>query len=350
MRTLFYTLFIALNFIFHNNALTQVTVVKNYNYKYKSIIDSKLTINNSYGNVNIVNCNSDSILVEVKIKSTAKNEEKAVKRLGLINISEINENNSFSISTLLLKDNIPNNDNERVNVEYTVKIPIYLNLSIANMYGNINIEEHHGKLNINLIYGNFYAKNLIFGDSSPLSKLKFTYSDANITYCNWAEITSEYTNLNIKKAKTLILSTNYTKIKIDTINLVKINSNYDIYKIEYLSKIVSKSNYSKITLNYLDTDIKTESNYGNLTVNYISNLFENIDVKHNNGNVKLIIDENASYKSNCSVSYGKILKPKKANINIYENNSTETIKGIIGADKNTKKTVSVVCNYCNLEF
>jgi len=349
MKIHIYNILLFAVLVMSSTSYSQVNVVKNFNYKYKTNLETKLIINNNYGNVNIINCKNDSIIVEVKIISKSKKKDKAIKRLAKVSIKEDVKANYISLTTELI-NNIKNNKVDIINIEYNVKLPIYANLYIANKYGDINITEHHGKLNVKLMYGVFNAKGIIFTDSQPLSKLNFEYSDVNINYCNWAEITSEYANIDIAESKTLVFNTSNSKIKLGKINLLKIKSEHDFFKINEVSKIYSNSEYTNFKIKAVLSDINVNGVYGNFKTEYISKYFENINIKFFYSNISLFFDKDASYKINCTVENGQIQKPKNANINVYKGEDYETVEGIVGRDKNTKKQVNVNSSYGILEF
>lgn len=350
MKTPKYLISLGLLFAIYSNLFSQVSVVKNHIFKYKSDANTSLILNNNLGNINIINSKNDSIIIRAKITSTSKNEKKAIKRLAYASINNQLKDNIINISTKLSSDNIKNTETENLNIEYTISAPIYTNLFIANKYGDININEHHGKLNINLKYGNLNAKHLVFTDSRPLPKMNFEYSDISIDYCNWAEITAKYCNINIKESRTLVINSSYSKIDLKKNSLLKINSKNDFIKAEELSKIDAKSEYTNYKIKYILSDINVIGSNGNFKTEYISKDFDSIKLNIKYSNITIKIDKDASYKTNCTVEYGTITKPLKANINIYKNDNFETIEGIIGSDKKTTKRVEINSTYGNVVF
>ncbi len=322
----------------------QTSTIKTSKYKYNSTSKTELVLNNNYGNINILNSKNDSILIEVRVNSIAGNKNKSNKILGKVNIKEEIDNNFISISTIL-KDK---KENDNLHIDYIVRMPINTNLYIANKHGNVYIGDHHGKLNININYGKLEAKNLVFTESKPLSKLNFKYCDVNIESCNWAEINTSFTNLNIENSKSLIINSSYSVIKLEQNAVLKLSSNNDIYKINSISKISGTTKNTSTYAKNLTSSINLVGENGYFKIGYISSYFDNINLKYLNGDVSLLIDDKTSYKINCTVENGTLDIDQKDDI--IKGSNFKTIEGLIGTNKDSKKTVNVKLTNGNIEF
>ncbi len=326
------------------NILSQTATIKTSTFKYKSTSETELILNNNYGNINILNSKNDSILIEVRVSSKANNEKKASKILSKVNITEEKENNFITISTILKNKK----DNDNLHIDYIVHVPINTKMFIANKHGNIYIEDHKGKLNINLNYGKFIAKNLIFREDKPLSELNFKFCDVNIENCNWAEINSLHTNLTITKSKSLVINSNYSVVKLEQNSILKLISNNDIYKINSISKISGTTKNTSTYAKNITTSINIIGENGYFKTGYISSYFDKINIKYSNGDVSLLIDDKTSYKLECTVQDGNLSINK--DIRIIKGSNTNTIDGLIGTDKDSHKIVKAKIANGNLEF
>ena len=326
------------------NIQAQISKIKTSKYQYKYTSKTELILNNNYGNINILNNKTDSIIIEVRISSIAKNEKKANKILNKASIKEKTENNYISLSTIL--DDKDNKD--KLHIDYIVHTPINTTLYIANKHGNVYINDHNGKINLNINYGKFEAKNLLFTESTPLSVLNFMYCDVNIKNCNWTEINATHTNLNITNSKSLVINSKYSIVKLENNTVLKLNSKNDIYKINSISKISGTTKNTSTYAKNLTTSISLVGENGYFKTGYISSYFESINLKYLNGDVSLLIDDKTSYKTNCTVENGKLSIDK--DINVIQGSNFNAIEGFIGNNKNTKKSVNVKVVNGNLEF
>jgi len=328
------------------NLFSQTTATKTAYYRHKQTPKTELIINNNLGNINIVNSKSDSIIVEVRISSKATNEKKATNLLGKASINEAIKDNYITITTKL--ENVK--ENEDLHIDYIVRVPINTRLFIANKHGNIYFGDYKGKVNINLNYGKFVAENLIFTESTPLSKLNFKYCDVNIDNCNWAEINSSYTNLNITNSKSLIINSDYSIVKLEQNTVLKIKSTKDIYKINSISKISGTTKNTSTYAKNVTTSINITGDKGYFKTNYISKYFDSINIEYINGDVSLLIDEDASYNIKAEVFDGKLSIDNTYDADNIKGSNSKLVEGLIGTDSKTKKKVTVKVTNGGLEF
>ena len=68
----------------------------------------------------------------------------------------------------------------KFSIDYTVKMPVGIALTLANKYGDTDIDELHGLMNLDIKYGNLTAGKLTRGNVKPLSKLILAYGKGSI--------------------------------------------------------------------------------------------------------------------------------------------------------------------------
>jgi hypothetical protein len=322
---------------------------KDFSFEYAVNKNSILNISNIYGDIVFTSTNDEKIVVTGVITSISRIENKAKKRLGEIMIYKKSDSNNISIKTMILKKNFTNYGEDRVNITYNIKVPVYLKMNIENINGDIIFENHNGKLNIDLLKGSLKAKSLVFPDSQPLPKIKTKFADVNIDYCNWVNIECSSSNINIDKSKSLIIKSDNSKLILDDCRIAYSNSTKDLYIFNNISKLDIKSIKTKLNINVLETSINCVGSEKSVNIKYIPSNFSNILIENKHGDVFLNIDENASYKVDCRSHYGSIEPPQKANINNYSTQEYQKIEGTVGKTK-SNSNVKVITSYGKIVF
>lgn len=322
------------------------TLTKKFNFEYPVNLETIAEINNIYGNVVFETIQENKIQVSGEISSKSTNFDKAAKRLGQVMLYKSNDSNKVIIKTIILKKNFENYDkNNRITVNYVIKIPLYLKLSIVNKYGNIVFKEHHGKLNIDLFTGNLKAEILLFPETQPLSVIKTKFSDVNIGKCNWGKLDCSSSTINIGTSKSLIIATDKSKVNIDICNILYCSGVNDVYNIKRIGKIEMNSKKTKLTIDELENSVNFTGEEKPILIKHISANFSSVKIKNKQANVYVRIDDNASYKVMCQADLGQIEHPKKANLNRHISSDYNRIEGIVGENKNTTSSVEITTSY-----
>ena len=74
----------------------------------------------------------------------------------------------------------------------TVKMPVGTDLTLSNKYGNTDIDELHGLVNLDIKYGNLTAGKLTRGNVKPLNKLNLAYGKGSIDEAGWLDLNDRY--------------------------------------------------------------------------------------------------------------------------------------------------------------
>jgi hypothetical protein len=309
-----------------------------------------LEISNKYGDVVIESWTKDQIVIDVKVTVDMSNRDRAQKYLDLIDVQFSEGADVISAKTVI--DNNFNftgwGDSRRFSIDYNIKMPVGTDLNLSNKYGNTDIDELHGLLNIEIKYGNLTAGKLTRGNIKPLNKLVIAYGKGTIDETGWLDLTERYVgNMDIGKSQAILLDSKYSKIALGETSSVVGESKYDNIRIENIKNLVLENGYTEVNIGELTKKLTYNGSYGSFTINTIPAGFESIDVETRYMGVKLGIDESANYKLEAKVSYGG-LKFNEGNFKnhkrIVENNSSE-ISGTVGNEENPSAKVNVLSSY-----
>ena len=342
-----FILIISILFLQYNIKAQDTVLTKKFNFEYPVNLETIAEITNTYGSIVFEAIQENKIQVSGEITSRSTNFNKAAKRLGQVMLYKDTAANKVVIKTMILKKNFENYDKQnRVTINYLIKIPLYLKLQIENKYGNIVFKnEHHGKLNIDLFTGNLTAGILLFPETKPLTTIKTKFSDVNIKKCNWGKFDCSSTNLNIGESKSLIIATDKSVVNIDICNIMYCSGVNDVYNIKRIGKIGMNSKKTKLTIDELETSIDFKGELKPITIKHIAANFSSVKIKNKQANVYARIDDNASYKVSCQADLGEIEHPKKANLNRHIGSDYNKIEGIVGSNKKTTSSVEITTSY-----
>jgi hypothetical protein len=337
--------------LFLSITISAQEVTKEFHKEYTAGANTTLDISNRYGDVVIQSWDKDQVKIDVKVTVEMPNREKAEKLLSYIDVQFSEGENRISAKTVIDdKFNFTGwgMGSKKFSIDYNIKMPVGLALSLANKYGNTDIDELHGLLNLDIKYGNLTAGKLTRGNIKPLSNLNIAYGKGTIDEAGWLSIIMRYCGtMDITKSQALLLDSKYSKLRIGETSSIVGESKYDNLRIENINNLVLENGYTEVNIGTLNKKLEYKGSYGSFSVDRIPAGFEKIDVETHYMGVRLGIEENASYNLDARVSYGG-LKYNEDNFKnqrrIVENNSSE-IEGVVGKEESPSAKVNVIASY-----
>ncbi len=330
-------------------ALSAQEVTKQFHKEFTA--GSKtLNISNRYGDVVIESWDKDQIVIDIKVTVEMPNKEKAQRMLDLIDV-QFNEG-SGDVSAKTLIDDKFNftgwGNTRRFSINYSVKMPVNTDLTLSNKYGNTEIDELHGLMNIDIKYGNINAGKLTRGNVKPLSKLNIAYGKGDIEEAGWLDLNERYVgNMHITKSQAILLDSKYSKLILGETSSMVGESKYDNIRIEKINNLVLENGYTEVNIGELTKKLTYNGSYGSFSIDKIPEGFESLNVDTRYMGVRLGIEDAASYQLDAKVSYGG-LKYNEENFRnqrrIVENNSHE-VSGTVGKSENPASSVNITSSY-----
>jgi hypothetical protein len=342
-------MFFLISLFLISSSLYADELTKEFHKEYTAGTKS-LEISNKYGDVIIQSWDKDQIIIDVKVTVDMSNKEKAQKYLDLIDVQFSEGTSVISAKTVL--DNNFNfsgwGDSRKFSIDYNIKMPVGTDLTLTNKYGNTDIDELHGLMNLDIKYGNITAGKLTRGNIKPLSQLTLAYGKGTIDETGWLDLNERYVgSMEIEKSQAILLDSKYSKIILGETSSIVGESKYDNIKIENIKNLDLDNGYTEVNIGELTKKLTYNGSYGSFSIDRIPAGFESVDVETHYMGVKLGIEESASYKLEAKVTYGG-LKYNEDNFKnqrrIVENNSTE-LSGIVGNEENPSSKVNVLSSY-----
>ena len=329
----------------------------------------EVDINNSYGQVHIYAWDKNEVSVEVTISVKANTESAAENMFDRITIAFNGSNEYVLAKTKIAKQNKKWWDewigSKSENLEYTINYDVYMpeegRLSLTNKhgnayigsfendasidlkYGNLQVDDNEGVLNIVLGHGKAYVRNInsMVGDIKH-GELK----------CNEAEnlvLTTSYSTINIETCDRLEVNSKHCTYKIDDVKFFVNSGKYDNFKIEFLDEISMNTQFTDLAIEKLKGACNLTFNYGEVKILEVDHDFEDIIINGQYADFEIAIDEDADFKIAATSN--------NADIDCFPGIQFMTNKGgvakeLIGyhLNKYSKSRINVALNYGSFDL
>ncbi|HUW93333.1 MAG TPA: hypothetical protein VMV74_09220 [Bacteroidales bacterium] len=313
--------------------------------------NTTLTVLNKFGDVVTETWAQNNIVVDVIVTVEHPSAEKAKKILDMIDVKFTEADGNLTAETVF-KEDFSNRswgkDGNKFSIDYSIKMPAKINLTVNNRYGNSDIDEVAGLASLEVKYGNLTVHKLTRGNVKPLNSLVVAYGKATVDEVSWAEVNARYCGqFSITKATALLMDTRYSKISIGAVSSLVCDSKYDGYNVEEAANIIAMSGYTNLSFQSVNKKLEVETKYGNLSVDRVPAGFEMIKVKAGYCSVRLGIESGACYTLDANSSYGSVkvddgtFSPDKR---IIGNTSSE-LAGKVGKCANPQSSIAITISY-----
>jgi hypothetical protein len=293
--------------------------------------ETSLEVLNKYGTLHISPWNKDSASIRAEIKAFAPNQAKLDKMFGgiRINITEagslVKAETEFNQNINMLFENFKGMTSKiisyesRVEINYYISIPEYLNLRIENKYGDVYMENSSGTFSASVSNGTFKANSL-----GPKSTLTLAFCDAKINSIASGKIDASFSELNIGETGDLTITSISSKYEIKKGDNITTESRRDKFFIHNAESLKGNSYFTDYNLNLLKKAIDLTARYGSVTVDLIENGFETVVINSGYSDLSLEFDPGASYKFDIRHINSYLVLPEK---------NTKSEKKVINEDK-----------------
>jgi len=278
---------------------------KKINKEFSVNATALLSINNKYGNVDVVSWNENRVVIDVEIIVSGNNESKVIDKLAEITVEFESSKSKVSAKTVFGKksgwSSWKNNSNISFEVNYKVKMPVTNQADLKNDYGSISLNELKGRANINCDYGKIIIGSLYHDDNNI--NIDYT-NNSTIEFINGGNINADYSGLTVEKAKTIDLNADYTSTTFETVEDVNFNCDYGNVKVGQGNNITGNGDYLSMEFGTVFKNLKIESDYGNIKVKKLMAGFESVEINTDYASTKIGLDPAASFNFILDLSYG----------------------------------------------
>jgi hypothetical protein len=178
----------------------------------------------------------------------------------------------------------------RIEINYFITAPDYINLKIDNKYGDVYMEDNSGVCTITISNGSFKANTL-----NKVTGMSFTFCDANINSVNDGTIDASFSELVIGESKNLIVNSVSSRFELKKAITINSKSRRDKYYIGSVESISGDSYFSDYRIEVLSKEINLLPKYGSINVDIIEESIELISIKSSFTDISLDFEPSASY-------------------------------------------------------
>ncbi|MGQ9620192.1 MAG: hypothetical protein ACUVTX_04325 [Bacteroidales bacterium] len=326
-------------------------VTKEFRKEFTTNKNTTVDLANKYGNIIITSWDSDKVDIYVKITIDLPDRSRAEKLINLIDVAFDETADRISARTVIdekFSFSGWGGTSRKFNINYTVKMPNYCGLDMVNRYGNADIDELRGRVNLDIKYGNLNITKLTRTDEKPLNRIAIAYGKGLIKEAGWLDLYLRYASMvELPLAKAILTDSRYSKFKAGELSSLVGISKYDNYSIEKINNLVLEIGYTTLNVDKLEKKLNLEGSYGSVNVTYVPAGFESAEINTRYTGVRVGIDESASYRIEGKTSYSSI-KFDEEKFRVQKrivNNTSSEIEGIIGKEESPSSIVKISTSY-----
>ena len=300
--------------------------------------DATLELKNKFGKIHCTNWDKNSISIEVEISVAASSQEKANKYFDRIDVAISGDRSKVTVITKF-DDNLFNNNNNNISIDFMISMPESINLDVDHKFGDLIIEKVKGNSTIELGYGNMDIRSL--GGNNNMLDIQF--SDGKIGYVKNADLELKYSDMEIDEAGSLNAESKFSEFELGKVDVLTLESGYDDDYIGFVRDLDLEASFSDVEVRSLGEKIVADLDYGELKVKEVDAGFTLIDIKNNYADANLGINPAASFKLVATIKMGDFSYPKnKARLSVVDLSYTSNkYEGVVGDDENPTARVLI---------
>lgn len=356
-RSIYKSLAIAAILAIASSSLSAREVIKEFKKEYSAQQGNTLELDNKYGDIIVTTGNDNKIVVNVVVTLSHPDQDRAERDISYINVEFAEFPGNFSVKTVMdTKFNVAawGGKNKKFEIKYMVSAPSWIDLSVINKYGSVEVGQLDGRFVANVQYGDLTVSGLSRGNVKPVNNINISYGNVKIGEAGWLDFTAKYSSdITVGQVQAIAMDTKNSKIDMDDVSSIVINSRYDKYNLGNVNNMVVNGGYTDFNVVSITKKLDLECKYGSFKTGSVSAGFEQIDINTSHTDVSLMIDSEASYELDANVSNGKIefddkLFDRKKQI---INKSSTELEGTVNSSSNGQAgKVFIQASYGNIKL
>ena len=312
---------------------------RNYIKSFRVSADVTLEVNNKYGAVHVSSWRKDSVIVRAEIKAFAPNESKLMKMFDGVSVDItdtkylVRARTEFSQNINMLFESFKGmtgkmiSYDSRIEINYYISAPEYMDVRIENKYGDVSIENITGDLSLTISNGSFKADSIVKGSSMSMS-----FCDATIHSLGSGKIDASFSEITIGKMNDLTISSISSRFDIEKSGKLRIESRRDKLFLQDIDAISGNAYFTDFRIGNLEKEMDLNARYGNVNTDMIRKGFGTVNVISSSSDISLRFEKTSSY--------GLDIRYINAFVDIPENENTA--KKEINTDKK-EYIISGIC-------
>lgn len=353
LKLVFFLSFVPLIGLAHLNPIKgKYEKSKTINKEFNVNSNALLSINNKYGNIDVVSWDENRVVIEVKITINGNNESKVIERLKEIDVDFTNSSSQVTAKTTFGNKSSwsgwKNNSNIQYQIDYKVKMPLNNQADFKNDYGSISLNELKGKAVINCDYGKIIIGSLLHEQNS----INIDYTNSStIEFMSGGRINADYSTLTVEKAKNINLNADYSTLVFENLENLSFNCDYGKIQVDHGNNISGNSDYLSMRFGTIYKNLSVEADYGSLRIEKLMNGFENVKIDTDYTGIKIGLDPGASFNFVADLKYaGFSFEGNNVNYNKkIVKNTSKYYEGYVNKE-NSSSNIEISTDYGSVKF
>ncbi len=289
-----------------NGLKGKYTKEKKIKKEYPVSPDARVKIDNSYGNVNVVSWDQNTVVIEVTIKTNGNDEDKVQDKLDEINVNFTGNSSFVSAETTFNKNGSRSwwsswrSSNVNMEINYEIKVPVSNDIDLSNDYGSIALNKIEGNAKISCDYGKLIIGELL-GDNNLLN---FDYTkNSNISYMKGGRIVADYSGFTLENGGDIELNADYSKSEFGDIANLNYNCDYGSLYTGTSQDVTGEGDYLSTKLGVVNGTININADYGSIRINELSSTARDVNIQSDYTGIKIGYDVQYHFNFNISLEY-----------------------------------------------
>lgn len=263
--------------------------------------DTKIDINNKYGNVIINRWDKNVFDLKVDIEARGSTSAKTQKILEGIEIDIMDRIASGSLSISTAIEDIRGNSS--FSIHYEINMPNANPLRLINSFGNIYMSSYKGDLDVEVKYGQFQAEDL---DNADI-RIDFSNARCEIETLKSGSIDLRYSKLVIEEMGDVDIFSQFSEMEIENAGRVKLDGKYGKFEIESIYSLDADIQFAGLNIEKLEESMTLETHHGNgINLEQVSNKFKAIDIEGQFSSVDITMEHDATARLYFKLKFGNL--------------------------------------------
>lgn len=282
------------------SGIRSVKLVKQVVKTYTVGSADRLDIRSSYGKVHVETWDRPEFSITVDMEALAPTEGKAQELLNQVDI-RITEDPGRYIFETVFKGNLRWNENQRVNIRYTIKMPAVNPLALNSSYGAAYISDFNGPMSVRVAYGSLKTGRL----TNAQNDVKVQYGTADITAMQGGLLEMAYSKGEVGTLADVNTQVRYSRLEVDHVSEAQTDLKYSEMEMGDVARLSARLSYSGLTVDVLTQSLNLSCQYApTVKVHKLQKGFQTVTVDGDYSSISLSLAQGAGAELEVTTRYG----------------------------------------------
>lgn len=280
-----------------------VQLIRSVEKAFTAYPSQRVQVKNQYGRIRIISTNEQRILLKATIVGRGSTEAIAQRMIDEVAIATSSDRELLSVRTETPRSPGLKLGDVGLSVSYTLEVPIGQKLDIYNSFGDIELGDRDGDVEVKIKNGKLIAGNL----ASNNNYLNGHFSHAQIDYFKAGEIVFKYGHVTISEAGDLNATVTGGDLTIGLVEHLDISVKHGKASIGRVEVIEGQYSSELFSLGFLGKSMDMEVKYAEaFTVGEVGKNFSEIDLKGSYTPINLNCSPEAGFRLEAELTKGEL--------------------------------------------